>query len=316
MSIEELCDKYKIRNYTINDDGSIDVNESVFLNGINQAGSANPDGLTHIPLKFNKVDGHFDCSHNIINTLEGAPKYVTGNFYCESNSLISLEGSPERIDGAFDCSNNGLKSLKGSPKYVTGDFNCSNNGLKTLEESNLIETKSFDCSYNILTDLKGSPKKVGYFSCGYNYLTTLEGCPKIIKGHFDASYNELTSLKFGPESVNGYFSCNNNYMKNFEYIPKYIKNSLSLKHNQIDDLKGLEEVDKNQMIYMNGNPISLIFNDSEKYSNMEPFKIFKVINGSEINIKRFKYVLTSIFDYDLQKVSNYMDQVENYYTFI
>ena len=315
MSIEELCDKYKIRNYIINDDGSIDVNESVFLNG--QSDSDNPDGLTHIPLKFNKVDGHFDCSHNKINTLEGSPKHVTGNFYCESNSLISLEGSPERIDGAFDCSNNGLKSLKGSPKYVTGDFNCSNNGLKTLQESNLIETKSFDCSYNILTDLKGSPEKIGgYFHCGYNYLTTLEGCPKIIKEHFDASGNELTSLQFGLESVNGYFSCNNNNIKSFEHIPKYIKNSLSLKNNEIEDLSGLEGLDKNQMIYMTGNPISLIFNDSEKYSNMEPFKIFKVIKGGEINIKRFKYVLISIFDYDLQKASNYMDKVENYYEFI
>ena len=273
MSIEELCDKYKIRNYIINDDGSIDVNESVFLNG--QSDSDNPDGLTHIPLKFNKVDGHFDCSHNKINTLEGSPKHVTGNFYCESNSLISLEGSPERIDGAFDCSNNGLKSLKGSPEKVGG-----------------------------------------YFHCGYNYLTTLEGCPKIIKEHFDASGNELTSLQFGPESVNGYFSCNNNNIKSFEHIPKYIKNSLSLKNNEIEDLSGLEGLDKNQMIYMTGNPISLIFNDSEKYSNMEPFKIFKVIKGGEINIKRFKYVLISIFDYDLQKASNYMDKVENYYEFI
>ena len=102
----------------------------------------------------------------------------------------------------------------------------------------------------------------------------------------------------------------------YEHIPKYIKNSLSLKNNEIEDLSGLEGLDKNQMIYMTGNPISLIFNDSEKYSNMEPFKIFKVINGSKINIKRFKYVLTSIFDYDLQKSSNYMDKVENYYEFI
>ena len=287
MSVEEICKKYHITNYTINLDGSIDVDDNVNLSNY---------VLDKMPLKFNKVSGDFYCQSNGLTTLKGSPKYVGGSFYCQKNKLTSLLGGP---------------------KSVGRLFNCSNNGLITLEESNLIETKSFDCSYNILTDLKGSPKKIGgYFSCCYNNLTTLEGCPKIIKGHFDASGNELTSLKFGPESVNGYFSCNNNYMKNFEYIPKYIKNSLSLKHNQIDDLKGLEGVDKNQMIYMNGNPISLIFNDSEKYSNMEPFKIFKVINGSEINIKRFKYVLTSIFDYDLQKASNYIDQVENYYTFI
>ena len=223
-SIHNWCDRYDITNYTINDDGSIDVNGNVNLFNTN---------ISELPISFNKVSGDFSC---------------------ESSRLTDLKGSPEKIGG--------------------------------------------------------------YFHCGYNYLTTLEGCPKIIKEHFDASGNELTSLQFGPESVNGYFSCNNNNIKSFEHIPKYIKNSLSLKNNEIEDLSGLEGLDKNQMIYMTGNPISLIFNDSEKYSNMEPFKIFKVINGSKINIKRFKYVLTSIFDYDLQKSSNYMDKVENYYEFI
>ena len=40
MSIEELCDKYNITNYTINQDGSIDVNQNVSLTY---------DELTEIP---------------------------------------------------------------------------------------------------------------------------------------------------------------------------------------------------------------------------------------------------------------------------
>ena len=59
MTIDEICEKYGIKNYTINDDGSIDVDSDVYLNGSN---------LTQIPLKFNKV---------------------TGDFYCYNNSLLS-----------------------------------------------------------------------------------------------------------------------------------------------------------------------------------------------------------------------------------
>ena len=33
MSIEEICKKYRIKNYTINDDGSIDVDGYVYLHG-------------------------------------------------------------------------------------------------------------------------------------------------------------------------------------------------------------------------------------------------------------------------------------------
>ena len=33
MSIEEICEKYGIENYTINDDGSIDVDDHVSFPG-------------------------------------------------------------------------------------------------------------------------------------------------------------------------------------------------------------------------------------------------------------------------------------------
>ena len=43
--INKICRKYDIENYTINPDGYIDVNDTVYLYY---------KGLTKLPLKFNK----------------------------------------------------------------------------------------------------------------------------------------------------------------------------------------------------------------------------------------------------------------------
>jgi len=100
----EVCEKYAIKNYTINDDLSIDVDSYVYLDN---------KGLKYLPLKFNYVSGGFDCSNN---------------------KLKSLEGGPQTLGSGFDCSNNKLKSLKGGPQIVGGGFiNCSNNKLTDLE---------------------------------------------------------------------------------------------------------------------------------------------------------------------------------------
>ena len=94
MSIEELCIKWNIENYTINDDGSIDVDGDIDIS---------EDRFTNIsidvPLKFNKVTGDFVCRSNYLTTLEGSPKSVGGGFYCNDNELTSLKGSPEYIGG-------------------------------------------------------------------------------------------------------------------------------------------------------------------------------------------------------------------------
>jgi hypothetical protein len=49
--IHVICRKYRITNYIINDDGSIDVDGSVYL-------SYNRD-LTKLPLNFRDVSGDF-----------------------------------------------------------------------------------------------------------------------------------------------------------------------------------------------------------------------------------------------------------------
>ena len=157
--------------YTINDDGSIDVNGNVELNNKN---------LTKIPFKFRNVRGGFFCSNNQLTSLDGVPNNVGGYFYCNNNQLISLKGAPNNVGGGFYCNNNQLTSLKGVPNTVGG---------------------SFYCSYNQLTTLKGAPNTVGgYFYCSNNQLTTLDGAPNTVGGNFlcydnpNLPYSELFKI--------------------------------------------------------------------------------------------------------------------------
>lgn len=136
--IQRICNDYNIRNYTINDDGSIDVDGPVSLSSC---------GLTKLPLRFRNVTGYFYCSYNQLTTLEGAPTSVGYNFDCSYNQLTSLEGSPEYVGANFFCNDNQLTNLEGAPKSVNAYFNCS---------------------YNKITSLEGAPTSVGSFSCQGN----------------------------------------------------------------------------------------------------------------------------------------------------
>ncbi len=104
--------------YTINNDGSIDVDGSVDISN---------GRLTKIPFKFRHVSGGFYCCDNQLTSLEGAPKYVGGGFGCYGNQLTSLEGAPNRVSGGFYCDNNQLITLDGTPKTVGGRFLCYDN---------------------------------------------------------------------------------------------------------------------------------------------------------------------------------------------
>jgi hypothetical protein len=153
--IDSICKRYGIENYTINEDGSIDVDGNVSLSS---------QGLTELPLRFRNVTFNFWCSNNNLTSLVGSPQSVGGDFFCYSNQLKTLEGCPKSVGGDFFCYNNKLKTLEGSPKSVGEGFYCQNNQLMTLE---------------------GCPQNVGGdFYCNNNKLTSLDGFPKSLKGYF------------------------------------------------------------------------------------------------------------------------------------
>ena len=196
-NIDSICKRYGIENYTINPDGSIDVDDDVYLN--------NKD-LTKLPLQFRNVNGVFNCSYNQLTSLEGCPN-VSGDFYCSHNQLTSLSGGPNDISGYFICTNNKLKSLEGGPNYVGDDYYCNDNQL---------------------TSLKGAPKRVDIFDCSYNQLETLEYMPLIINGYFRCSKNKLTNLISLKSDIKGSIYLDNNplpeeILDNLDLIKEILK---------------------------------------------------------------------------------------------
>jgi hypothetical protein len=122
MNTLEFCEKY-LKNYTINSDGTIDVNDEVAL--YNKLGN-----MTKLPVKFGKVSERFDCHGNGLTTLEGCPSYVGGYFMCHLNNLSTLEGCPKYVGSYFDCENSSVSTLKGIEKCeILGDFYCRKNKI-------------------------------------------------------------------------------------------------------------------------------------------------------------------------------------------
>jgi hypothetical protein len=162
-----ICRKYNIKNYTINEDGSIDLDGNFYLHNSN-------GNLSRLPLKFRNVTGDFTCNYNQLTTLEGAPKSVGGGFYCGHNQLTTLEGAPQSVGGGFTCVNNQLTTLEGAPQTVGGDFDCFQNKLTTLE---------------------GSPQSVGGdFYCYNNKLINFSGFPEDFEGHFHCDGNPVCEI--------------------------------------------------------------------------------------------------------------------------
>jgi hypothetical protein len=98
-TIHDICKRYNIKNYTVNPDGSIDVNGDVDLYNCN---------ITELPLRFNKVSGDFWCGDNNLTSLKDCPRWIGGGFSCSDNKLTSLEFSPDYVGGYFNCDNNKL----------------------------------------------------------------------------------------------------------------------------------------------------------------------------------------------------------------
>ncbi len=117
-NIDKICKKYKIENYTINPDGSIDSKGNIYL--IDKK-------LDKLPLKFNKVN-EFLCSNNKLTSLEGSPIEVNYDFHCNFNKLTSFKFAPKIIRGDFVCAYNNIKTFEYFPIYVK-NFNCFENPI-------------------------------------------------------------------------------------------------------------------------------------------------------------------------------------------
>ena len=74
----KFLDKVCTGKWTLNENGEVDVKGGVFMEGMN---------LTEIPVKFNRVDGHFFCYDNQLTTLKNCPVYIGHSFRFYKNNL-------------------------------------------------------------------------------------------------------------------------------------------------------------------------------------------------------------------------------------
>jgi hypothetical protein len=162
IEVEKICKKYGIRNWTLNPDGTVDVDGSVDLS---------VQKLSKLPLKFGRVTGYFVCHNNQLTSLVGCPKEIREDFWCQNNKLTSLEGCPREIGGSFWCSNNKLTSLEGCPTEV-GD--------------------SFWCYLNQLSSLKGAPE---YIEGGVDFIPN-NNLPEFIKEILDLNSYDKDIQKY------------------------------------------------------------------------------------------------------------------------
>jgi len=125
--IHTICREYGIKNYTINEDGSIDVVDG-------NTHLCFKKDLTKLPLKFRNVTSDFNCANNGLTSLEGCPKSVGGSFYCYSNQLTSLEDCPVSVSGSFSCRDNKITTFEHLPLSIGRDFRCSHNPIYNIWE--------------------------------------------------------------------------------------------------------------------------------------------------------------------------------------
>jgi hypothetical protein len=143
FNVKRICEEHKIKNWSINKNGLVDVNGDVFISYAEKIplrfGRIN-GSLNVVSCKLKSLDGsphtieeHFYCYDNEIKDLIGGPKFVGGMYHCYNNKLTSLEGAPETVGDSFSCGSNNLTSLKGCPKYIGGSFICQFNSITSLQ---------------------------------------------------------------------------------------------------------------------------------------------------------------------------------------
>ena len=263
-SLEEVVDLLSHGNYDIQDGkyiikSSISIRDVLVSNGefvfdisevtIEGDFDCSHNNLTSLKGAPQTIEGDFNCTYNNLTSLEGAPQTVEGSFYCSSNNnLTSLEGAPQNVGEVFGCTHNkNLKNLKGAPQTIEGNFDCSYNNLTSLEGAPNVGV-DFDCLHNKnLTSLKGAPQNVGRdFNCSSNNnLTSLEGAPQTVGGNFNCSVNKnLKSLKGAPQNVGEVFNCSyNKNLTSLEGAPQTVGGNFNCSYN--NNLTSLEGAPQN-----------------------------------------------------------------------
>ena len=96
QEVKSWCEEMKIRKYTINFKGEIDVNGDVDLR---------EKDFKDLPYTFGRVKGYFSLlGCKSLTSLKNCPTYIGRSFNCSYCSrLDSLDGCSKEVGGHFFC---------------------------------------------------------------------------------------------------------------------------------------------------------------------------------------------------------------------
>lgn len=171
--IDRVCKEFYIENYQINPDGTVDVEGSVYFEGLD---------AEELPLKFGKVTGDFSIIEALLTTLEGCPYEVGGSFEIQwCHEITSLEHAPKRVGGEYYASDSPITSLEGTPEVIHGNFDCSETSITSLEGGPRIVYEGYYANHTRISNLEGGPEEVDKLAVEGTNLTSLEGLPEKIR---------------------------------------------------------------------------------------------------------------------------------------
>lgn len=259
--------------FVIHDDLTVDVDGDVELSKLN---------LKIIPCQFGEVSGNFNCSKNLLTSLEGVPRVLKGAFFCNNNQLTSLTFCPNEVRGNFDCSYNLLSSLKGGPQSLQKDQ----------------EYGHYNCSHNPITELSHLPQQVDNFYCKNTHITSLKNSPQIVTD-LHAEYNERLSLLQleGVSILDTLYLDDNPNLKNLTQGPLFIGQGLILPSGLINTIFDInfsfsfiqqtlseneEQISELKNFYkkINKTELSYYYRLELNYTEFEMLKLHKDLNDS------------------------------------
>lgn len=230
-----LYDLQKYANFVI--EGSLDLSNM---------------GLTELPnLAGVEIRGDFDCSHNNLTSLRGAPRAgQEGNtFNCGYNKIRSLKYLP-MISGdnifawqRIDCNDNQIETLKDLDLNFVWNcaINCANNQLKRLELSPMVYLRFKDeiernylmrQDYVSVTNFSGNPCTKTYrewLNRRYDARGTMPVRFGVVDLHdanielFDNSNSLIRGLSDGVNRIKLNMMKRNFYKKRQAMLPEYAR---------------------------------------------------------------------------------------------
>lgn len=173
-----LNTKY-IMNYTIEDDGTVNVDGDVTLTGCGI-------GLQECPVKFGVVKGNFTTNDVNFKTFKNFPTEVGGNLLIKMSLTVpDYTGFPAVIKGVASMKTIKAGSLKGFPQRIEKFAEITVDGAK----HDLNDLGDF--GGGIYLNVEGGP------------LSNLSGLPRKVNGDLQIKARGVSSLEGFPEEVNG-----------------------------------------------------------------------------------------------------------------